>query len=318
MQGAVTVLFVVMFLADRSRTRQGAKAEACRAAANLLLFVFTECIPSKCDEYTALDMLFNAHFSKYKDSYLSPRGLMTNDVARKMCADLELYYPGDLPGEFNSKAYEVNSRDMLVMMLLLGKAPFPLLMAMAALIDDSLCRGSHVSQFEASQRPADAKRYRVCREEKGVAYFKFLNNLTKGIKANMMRPTAAGEDKNIFAGAEEDGGADDGSHTPCADLVLRTQTSSELGTQERGKEFQNVLKLGAKILYVNYPLILFVPLLFLTLLYDFFMMCRKVEYSRCFAQTQDDRKNSRGFNPPSLHLRLANHYFLVPPPGSEH
>ena len=248
----VTPLFLVMVCAGRGMLRKGTTMPQCVQAIKVLVCLLKGVIYTHKDAYDVFDMVMNTHFSKKGIPYVYTKDLASNEQAHKACRALGIDYPLNLCNGFNNERCLMPCMDVFMIMCLLGIVPIKMLLALAALLDDAISLGSQVKKYEAPCRPLYGKRHKVDREEKALAYFAFLNHVRRGIKASMTRPQEEGEKENVcIILDDEDDAKEASSSVPTQVPRLATQTSHDFLDKGNEYEYQNVLNLGAAILYVN-------------------------------------------------------------------
>ena len=244
----VTSLFLVLLLATRAITKKGSDSNQSILCIKLLVCLLKGVIKQNDGAYDVLDLVYNTHFSRLCAPFVPTANLTTNEAAQKAFGELGLYYPHELDGGFNHPKCIMPTVDVFMVMCRLGLVPMSVLLACAALLDDALSLGSCVKKYEAPKRPLHQKRVKVCREEKALAFFAFLNHVRRGVKASMARPLEESEKAGVCDKEEVRPSVVDVPEGVGWSFHLMSQTSKDFLETGPEYEYQNVLRLGAAIL----------------------------------------------------------------------
>ena len=244
----VSPLFLVLALSVKAQSKQGNNPATGILALKLLVCLMKNVVVNDEGSYDVFDFVFNTHFTRLGLPGVPTRFLVSNDVAEKACAEMGIIYPYELEDGFNSTKCVMPSVDVFMVMCRSGVVPFRVLLSLAALLDDGLSLGVKVKRYQPPVRSLDAKRQKVCREEKAIAYFSFLNDVRKGVKASMARPLQEGEKPKVYGAPKAESLVLRDSAGLRPSLELNSQTSKDFLTKVGGYEYKNVMNLGAAIL----------------------------------------------------------------------
>ena len=244
----VTTLFLVLLLALKSQSKQGTNVAMCCQSLKLLVCLLKNTVGNSEGSYDVFDFVFNTHFTRLGIPFAPTHLLTTNELAQKACAELGIYYPHELEGGFNSPKCVMPTVDVFMVMCRLGLVPFQVLLSLSALLDDAISLGRKVTLYEAPVRALVPKRQKVGREEKALAYFAFLNDVRKGVKASMKRPLEPPPKVMVYNNQNPPGADLASSNTKRGATELHSQTCKDFAATTDGYEYKNVLNLGASIL----------------------------------------------------------------------
>ena len=248
--GQTSVFFLILFLVDKASTKQGCSITACVKAGDILAGLLkATALKVRDSDLTVLDLVMGGHLSTYGDCYYPTEGIVSNNVAEKLLPSLGVPYPHHLPGGFNSPQFTVDAECMLRLLLRVGELPYAVACAAAALVSDGLSQGEGTIDYTESTRDPKAKRQKTNMVDKGVAFFRMLNNITKGIKHNTGRPFSE-EPKPTFSQIADaivaKGNAVDTESF--AGAMQSQQTSEVIGKAQELYQYKEVVSTGMALL----------------------------------------------------------------------